>query len=304
MKAACCALLALALGWVVPLAAAPLQLGIRGHQLQLPLFSVFASPAEMLHITHAYTGDSLAVTLDGETTGRQDATGLHLQAPAQPGLYELRLRRRDNGDETLLKLWVSTPREQVSDGKLNGYEIGPYPPPRSKRPNYEPPPGFIEVTRENIDTRLSPHFTLRQFLCKQQSEYPKYVVIQESLLLLLEGLLLDVRAAGFAVDSFGIISGYRTPWYNRKIGNVRYSRHVYGDAMDIFIDVDGNGRMDDLNNDGMHNQKDIDRFFQIVDNFKARPENASLVGGVGHYNKTSRHGGFVHIDTRGYRARW
>ena len=34
------------------------------------------------------------------------------------------------------------------------------------------------------------------------------------------------------------------------------------------------------------------------------PENASLVGGVGRYRMTSRHGGFVHVDTRGYSARW
>jgi uncharacterized protein YcbK (DUF882 family) len=41
-----------------------------------------------------------------------------------------------------------------------------------------------------------------------------------------------------------------------------------------------------------------------VNGFKVRPENLKLVGGVGRYNKTYRHGGFVHVDTRGYRARW
>jgi uncharacterized protein YcbK (DUF882 family) len=29
-----------------------------------------------------------------------------------------------------------------------------------------------------------------------------------------------------------------------------------------------------------------------------------LVGGIGIYSPTGAHSGFVHIDTRGYRARW
>jgi hypothetical protein len=199
---------------------------------------------------------------------------------------------------------VTVPGSSVSDGRLQNYRIGDYPPPRTKRSNYDPPAGFIEVTADNIDTALSPHFTLRQFVCKQESGFPKYVVVQESLLLLLEGLVATAQTEGFAIKSFGIISGYRTPWYNRRIGNVKYSRHVYGDAMDIFIDADGDGRMDDLNGDGSLNAADIQLFYNMVNVFKARPENLKLVGGVGRYNKTSRHGGFVHVDTRGYRARW
>jgi hypothetical protein len=30
----------------------------------------------------------------------------------------------------------------------------------------------------------------------------------------------------------------------------------------------------------------------------------TLVGGAGVYPATSAHGPFIHIDTRGYRARW
>lgn len=108
----------------------------------------------------------------------------------------------------------------------------------------------------------------------------------------------------YPVKTFGVISGYRTPFYNKKIGNVANSRHTYGDAMDFFIDADGDGRMDDLNKDGRHNKQDVDLLYQIVDSFKRRSGNAHLVGGVGRYYKTSNHGGFIHVDTRGYRARW
>ena len=34
---------------------------------------------------------------------------------------------------------------------------------------------------------------------------------------------------------------------------------------------------------------------------KAHP---NLIGGIGVYRATGAHRGFVHIDTRGYRARW
>jgi hypothetical protein len=280
-------------------------LSIKGHEVSREVFSLFALPGETVRIgLRAYANLPLQVSLKGRPVGERNSDGWELTAPAAPGMYPLRVHRTDNDDETLLRLWVMTPAAAIEGESLNGYRMGPYPPPRSNRRNYEPPAGFIEVTRENIDTRLSTNFTLRQFLCKQESDYPKYVVVQESLLLLLERLLVEVRSRGRDISTFGIISGYRTPWYNKRIGNVRYSRHVYGDAMDIFIDEDGDGRMDDLDRDGRFNAADIQYFYDLVNEVKARPENARLVGGVGRYNKTSRHGGFVHVDTRGYQARW
>ncbi len=122
--------------------------------------------------------------------------------------------------------------------------------------------------------------------------------------MLLEGLVGAVQDAGYPITTLGVISGYRTPWYNRSIGNVSNSRHVYGDAFDFFVDLDGDGRMDDLNGTGRHDRADVDLLAGIVDEFMRRPGNAPLLGGMGRYYKTSRHGGFVHADTRGFPARW
>ena len=288
----------------IPSLAEPLQLGVRGHQVRQPLFSLFMQPGESLRITHPYGDARVRLTLSGQPFGNAAAGGWLLTAPETPGVYPLAVTHVGNGALTRLNLFVAVPASRMEGEYLNGYRIGSYPPPRRNRSNYEPPRGFFEVTADNADTRVSPHFTLQQFLCKQEAAYPKYVVIRESLLVLLEGLLEDVKARGYDVDTFGVISGYRTPWYNRKIGNVPYSRHVYGDAMDIFIDVDGDGLMDDISRDGMRNRKDIERFFDIVETFTAQPKNVQLIGGIGRYGKTSRHGGFVHMDTRGYRARW
>ena len=282
--------------------AGPLELDIRGHRVSQPVFSVFMQPGESLRIGHA--GRPRVIEQHSRPRLEPDEEGVVIIAPAQSGHYTARIGHAASGDETLLNLWVSVPSAEMEGEYLNGYRIGTYPPARKNRPNYEPPAGFYEVTADNVDVSLSPHFTMRQFLCKQASDYPKYVVLQESLLVLLEGLLLDARAAGYDIDTFGVISGYRTPFYNRQIGNVPYSRHVYGDAMDFFIDVDGDGRMDDIDRDGARDKGDVLRLFGIVDRFMGRPQNRQLLGGIGRYYKTPRHGGFVHADVRGYRARW
>ena len=248
--------------------------------------------------------DKLRLQMQGQPFGVAGEQGWSLTAPSRPGLYPLRLEHLDSGEHTSLNLFVG---QTLEDGAqdINDYRIGPAPPSHSKYPAFYPPPQmYFEVTADNVDTRLSPNFSLRQFLCKQESDYPKYVTLKESLLVLLEGLITVVRQAGYPVNTFGIISGYRTPYYNRRIGNVANSRHVYGDAMDFFVDVDDDGAMDDLNGDGKHNRADVDVLYKIVESFKKQPQNRLLVGGVGRYYKAAHHGGFVHVDARGFRARW
>ena len=108
------------------------------------------------------------------------------------------------------------------------------------------------------------------------------------------------------VRHVGIISGFRTPWYNEHGGNTdgraSLSRHMYGDAMDFYIDNDGDQGMDDLNGDGRVDVADARVLAAAADGVEtAHP---GLVGGIGVYRPTGAHRGFVHLDTRGYRARW
>jgi hypothetical protein len=77
---------------------------------------------------------------------------------------------------------------------------------------------------------------------------------------------------------------------------------MYGDASDIFIDSNGDGQMDDLNHDGKITIDDARVIEKAVNRVEAaHPE---LVGGAGVYTAAQGHGPFIHIDTRGYRARW
>jgi hypothetical protein len=286
--------------------AAPLTMGIRGHRVQQEVFSLFAAPGEELRLDlAAYDTDELDLKLDGVSYGKAGQGYWAITAPHSPGLYQMQLQHKKGDESTRLNLFVGQAVSAPGDEEINGYRIGPPPPVHGKYPTfYLQPQIYFEVTEDNVDTRLSAHFSLRQFLCKQASDYPKYVIVSESLLILLEGLVQAVQAAGYPVESFGVISGYRTPWYNKKIGNVANSRHVYGDAMDFFVDIDGDGAMDDLNGDGKSNRDDVDLLFEIVEDFKRQPQNTLLVGGVGRYYKASHHGGFVHVDARGFRARW
>jgi len=118
-------------------------------------------------------------------------------------------------------------------------------------------------------------------------------------------MLEHVNAAGIRADTFHVMSGYRTPYYNRSIGNVKYSRHVYGGAADIFIDEQPqDGMMDDLNKDGKSDVYDAGVLYDLIDKLYGTDTYKSFVGGLGRYKKTSAHGPFVHVDVRGFRARW
>ena len=227
-------------------------------------------------------------------------------APQAPGLYPITLRPAAGADSIRLNAFVMVPFDRLNGESLNGYRIGRYPSaPLRGLPIYRAPRGFVEVTRENAHTLVAPNFTLAQFLCKQQPGHdPKYVVLQESLLLKLEAILERVNERGHRARTFQILSGYRTPSYNRAIGNVTYSRHAWGDAADIFIDEDGDGLMDDLNGDGKIDERDAAVLHGVIDALSQERWYRPLLGGLGRYGTTKNHGPFVHIDARGTRARW
>jgi uncharacterized protein YcbK (DUF882 family) len=207
-----------------------------------------------------------------------------------------------------------TPLSARRGGRIGRYFIGRWPTEgrtrlagAAARGDYSPPRGLIEVTRENQDTRLSEHFRLRDFLTHdQQNVWPKYLVVQPKLIDKLELVLLDLEARGIPSRGVYVMSGFRTPQYNTGGGNTAgragLSRHMYGDAADVWIDNDGDGRMDDLNRDGRVDMRDSQVLAAAVERVeRAHPE---LVGGVGVYPTGPGHGPFAHIDTRGYRARW
>jgi len=250
-------------------------------------------------------GDYVLTTDDGIAV-RRGARRWRWTAPKRPGAYELKFAGPGKRDSIVAHAFVMVPATAVKDEKLNGYPIGRYPASSKASRLYVPPPGFIEVTRDNQDTRVSPHFTLKQFLCKEDTsrEYPKYVVLKERLPLKLEAVLERVNEMGFDVDTLHVMSAYRTPFYNHAIGDVRFSLHQFGSAADIYVDPSKQDRMADLNHDGQVDIEDSKFLYDEIERLLETGELGKFQGGMGFYPGTSAHPPFVHVDVRGTRARW
>jgi uncharacterized protein YcbK (DUF882 family) len=251
-------------------------------------------------------GDYAAATEAG-TLVQQGTHQWRWTAPDRPGTYLITFDGPGKKDAIAVHAFVLVPATQVKNGLLNGYRIGDYPAtPLNGNPMYLPPAGFIEVTKENQDTKVSPHFTLKQFLCKEDTTrtFPKYVLFKERLPLKLEAVLERVNAMGFRIDTLHVMSAYRTPYYNHAIGDVKYSMHQWGSAADIYIDPLKNDRMADLNHDGRVDIQDSKVLYDEIERMLAARDFARFQGGLGFYPGTAAHPPFVHVDVRGTAARW
>jgi uncharacterized protein YcbK (DUF882 family) len=235
----------------------------------------------------------------------------NLVAPAKPGIYKL-AAQLGQATQQFQNFNVVTlvPFSEKQNGRIGLYYLGNWPFERTGNPKtaaYANPQGFIEVTPENADTYVSEHFRLRDFLTKDQPNvWPKYLLLNPKLLDKLELTIQELQAMGHPVRHLRIMSGFRTPNYNVHGGNTQgranLSRHMYGDAADVFVDNDNNGVMDDLNGDHRADVRDAEVIQQAVE--RVERKYPSLVGGVGVYSACCGHGPFTHIDVRGYRARW
>jgi uncharacterized protein YcbK (DUF882 family) len=94
-----------------------------------------------------------------------------------------------------------------------------------------------------------------------------------------------------------VISAKRFKWHNaiqvKLSGAAPKSRHVTNEAIDFLVF--------DVNSDGSSDSKDVDLVFNILHKDIVRNK-----GGVGTYKteKSFFHKQMIHIDCRGYKARW
>ncbi|WP_423822188.1 D-Ala-D-Ala carboxypeptidase family metallohydrolase [Salinisphaera sp. SPP-AMP-43] len=240
----------------------------------------------------------------GLASHRLDDQDWRIQAPETPGVYPITLHNQASGQTRRLNLFVMQPFDP-SQRAINGYRIGHYQPqPLHNLEVYEPPQALMPVAQADTDARLSPHFTIGQFLCHQQpGHWPKYLRLRSTLVAKLEAIVAALNRRGIAAQTLTVMSGYRTPQYNAAIGNTTtYSRHLFGGAADIYVDTNGDGRMDDLNGDGTVDVADARWLARLIDSLgEAKPR---FVGGLSAYSANSAHGPFVHTDVRGVAARW
>ncbi len=330
-------------GSTIPGAPQPRRIGLtaRGERLVnsagISLIALFAI-AWSWSIVYANSLQTNAAEATAPPTGRTVATALTtvsaptaayvtdavLEALAKSargvsGKLRAKFALPDKVDEALksianFDLITLLPFSAKKNGRVGLYYIGNWPaergasgPGKAPADRYANPEGFIEVTPENQDTRVSDHFRLKDFLTHDQPNvWPKYMVLQMRNVDKLELVLADLAARGVNTSGVVVMSGFRTPQYNAGGGNTGgragLSRHMYGDAADIYIDNDHNGVMDDLNHDGRVDIGDSRFILQSVETVER--EHPELIGGAGTYIACCGHGPFIHIDSRGYRARW
>ncbi len=225
--------------------------------------------------------------------------GATVLAPASPGFYRLSLVRgeeRQIVDE--LTLAVLVPFSEKLGGTLNGYRIGTYLAERLGTSRSEAPAGFVQVESDEADLPLTRHFKLSDFISHDnQDTWPRYAAISPKLLDKLELVLADLarrRGSDAPVGlSVSVHSGFRTPSWNLINRFAGDSRHQYGDAADVAIDANGDGRFT------LADSRLVALAVEAVE--RDYPE---LVGGFGLYSGPKYRTPYVHIDARGHRARW
>lgn len=220
------------------------------------------------------------------------------EAPRDPGFYRLALVR---GEERLLvdgpALSVMVPFSAKLGGMLNGYRIGTYVAERLGTRQREAPLGFVEIDEALLDLPLTKHLRLSDFVSHDgQQSWPRYAALDVRLLDKIELVvneLADLTGANRDTSlGLDVHSGFRTPIHNRRVSRAaRDSRHQYGDAADIAIDGNGDGRI---------TVADTRLMARAVEQVELK--HPDLVGGMGLYNRGGA--SYVHIDVRGKRARW
>jgi len=237
-----------------------------------------------------------------DTVTLRPLEGSTVVAPKTPGVYRLALSQ--NGIEQVISepaVAVLVPFAAKVGGFLDNYRIGTYIAERlGRHAAKERPDGFIKVTEDMLDLQVSRHFRIRDFITHDQQDevWPKYVALDPRLLDKLE-LVLAKLAHYRGEDSLptmalDVHSGFRTPYYNRTVErSAKDSRHQYGDAADVVIDADRDGRI---------TMKDIRIITKAVE--EVEREHPELIGGMGLYTSRRYRTPYVHIDARGERSRW
>ena len=122
--------------------------------------------------------------------------------------------------------------------------------------------------------QMTTNFKKSEFRCRDGSEVPDDHM--ENLQCLCDNLQVLRDHIGRPIR---VISGYRSPKYNSRIGGARRSQHMLSKAADIKVS-------------GMSPQEIKDAIEELIKDGKM------MKGGVGLYQT------FTHYDVRGRNARW
>ena len=269
-----------------------LRFALPGDSMKYPL-DVHGDPSS-LEYSWVRLGDS-ALVQPGKSL-----TGVHVNVPSKPGFYRLALVRGERRRVIEgLTVAVLVPFTEKEGAMLNGYRIGTYLAERIAG-NQEPPAGFLEISENDVELPISTHLKVGDFLNHDSQEtWPRYAAVSPRLLDKIELVITELARwhGGTTTDvrlALDVHSGFRAPDHNRRIARAaRDSQHQYGDAADVAIDANGDGKYTSMDS------RMVGLAVEIVE-----LRHPDLVGGLGIYTSGHTRTTYVHIDARGKRVRW
>jgi hypothetical protein len=272
----------------------------------------FARPGAAIEMPLQVAGDPtslryewLTVDDSAPVSEARPLAGAEVVTPENPGLYRIALsapgapRRVVHG----VTVGVLVPFEEKQGRTLNGYRMGMWRGERNANAKAPLPAGFLEVQQRDLDRPLTRHIRVSDFLTHDsQSQWPRYLAVDTRALDKLELVLAQLEAdqggapVGGEAPRFAmeVRSGFRTPFHNAQVpGSARDSRHQSGEALDVAIDADRDGRF---------TRKDLVLVVKAIEEVEeAHPD---LVGGIGMYVSRRFSSPYVHMDVRGDHVRW
>jgi Peptidase M15 len=266
----------------------------------------FAMPSQEISYPLDVHGDpsslQYAWVRNGDTalaTTAQPLAGDKVTAPDTAGFYRLALLKSGQQRQVEgLTLAVLVPFEEKERGYIRGYRIGTYLAERV-RGKTPPPEGFLEIMSADVEIPITRHLKVGDFLNHDQiGKWPSYSAINPKLLDKLELVIAEIArwhgekaVADIEID---VHSGFRSPERNRRVRRAASdSQHQYGDAADVAIDANGDGKITAIDT------RMVGLAVEIVE-----LKHPDLVGGLGIYTSGHASTNYVHIDVRGKRARW
>jgi hypothetical protein len=261
------------------------------QEISYPL-DVHGDPSA-LHYAWIRNGDTALAT------AAQPLIGDKVLVPSKAGFYRFALVKSGQQREIEgLTLAVLVPFEEKEGGMLRGYRIGTYLAERV-RGKTPPPEGFLEITPPDVNLLITRHLKVGDFLNHDQpGVWPSYAAVNPKLLDKLELVIAEIArwhgdkaVADIEID---VHSGFRAPEHNKRIRRAaKDSQHQYGDAADVAIDANGDGKLTAMDS------RMVGLAVEIVE-----LKHPDLVGGLGIYTSGHSSTNYVHIDVRGRRARW
>ncbi len=303
--------------WLSPNDRRTMDLSFAGNPLVVML------PGESLQVAAEADGQPgrLAVIKDGKII-RED-TVLNFTAPEKPGAFYISVAAVAGEQNRRGEICVLVPHKATARRSNQGWlvrvdetPIGEYRQAsasgnakvKDNPDSYQPPVWWMRITDMNASFEVSPGVKADDLVAPSEDTGTKHtdiVPVCYSMWTAITTLRNGLSARGIPGSALRVISGFRTPPYNRSIGSNAFGRHVYGDAFDFYINLAGgeNIKAADLNRDGKLDRRDAYPIVAVIEDLQA--EGKLPMGGIGVYNTIGGdHEVSLHLDVRGHRATW